>query len=163
MRFNPIQLQGVGHTAWEVQITRIFGIGISLEWFSSREGYEWGNIGVCDIALSRGKVSAILKGTIVNECCLSVVPKTYRWGRGVEFVSISWCTYRLWHRSLLMLYHQTNICCFFFHYSHKYLVSGYGIAIKSYGHRVQPMSIEDDIVAFLDANDQLKHQVPKTS
>jgi hypothetical protein len=50
-----------------------------------------------------------------------------------------------------------------FYCSHKYLVNGYGIAIKSYGHRVQPMSIEEDIVAFLDANDQLKHQVPKTS
>ena len=46
--------------------------------------------------------------------------------------------------------------------SHKYLVNGQGRAIKSYGHRVQPMAIEDDIVALLDENDQLKLQVPQT-
>lgn len=45
---------------------------------------------------------------------------------------------------------------------HKYLVNGQGRAIKSYGHRVQPMAIEDDIVALLDENDQLKLQVPQT-
>ena len=49
----------------------------------------------------------------------------------------------------------------FFH-SHKYLVNGQGRAIKSYGHRVQPMAIEVDIVALLDENDHLKVQVPQT-
>jgi len=46
---------------------------------------------------------------------------------------------------------------------HKYLVNGQGRAIKSYGHRVQPMEIEDDIVALLDSNDQEETmQVPQT-
>jgi len=46
---------------------------------------------------------------------------------------------------------------------HKYLVNGQGRAIKSYGHRVQPMDIEADIVALLDENDQQeKMQVPQT-
>lgn len=45
---------------------------------------------------------------------------------------------------------------------HKYLVNGQGRAVKSYGHRVQPMDIEADIVALLDENDQQKMQVPQT-
>lgn len=49
------------------------------------------------------------------------------------------------------------------HRSHKYLVNGQGRAIKSYGHRVQPMDIEADIVALLDENEkQKKMQVPQT-
>jgi hypothetical protein len=51
---------------------------------------------------------------------------------------------------------------FSFLFSHKYLVNGQGRAIKSYGHRVQPKDIEDDIVALLDTNEQLKIQVPQT-
>jgi glutathione peroxidase-family protein len=47
-------------------------------------------------------------------------------------------------------------------HSHKYLVNGQGHAIKSYGHRVQPMAIEADIVALLDENDHLNVQVPQT-
>jgi glutathione peroxidase-family protein len=35
---------------------------------------------------------------------------------------------------------------------HKYLVDGRGRAVKSYGHRVQPMDIEEDIVALLEEN-----------
>ncbi|KAL7530222.1 hypothetical protein ACHAXR_005981 [Thalassiosira sp. AJA248-18] len=45
---------------------------------------------------------------------------------------------------------------------HKYLVNGQGRAVKSYGHRVQPMDIESDIVALLDENEQQKMQVPQT-
>jgi len=45
---------------------------------------------------------------------------------------------------------------------HKYLVNGEGRAVKSYGHRVQPMDMEADIVALLDENDQQKMQVPQT-
>ena len=47
-------------------------------------------------------------------------------------------------------------------YSHKYLVNGEGRAIKSYGHRVQPMDIESDIVALLNENEEEKMQVPQT-
>lgn len=45
---------------------------------------------------------------------------------------------------------------------HKYLVNGQGRAIKSYGHRVQPMEIESDILALLDENEKQKMQVPQT-
>ena len=45
---------------------------------------------------------------------------------------------------------------------HKYLVDGSGRAVKSYGHRVQPMDIEEDIVALLDQNERRKLQVPQT-
>lgn len=87
MRFNAVQLQGVGHTAWEVQITRIYGLGISVEWFSSGEGYKRGNIGVCGITLPRGEVPTVFEGTAGYQCCFSIVSETHRWGRGVEFVS----------------------------------------------------------------------------
>lgn len=46
--------------------------------------------------------------------------------------------------------------------SHKYLVNGEGRAVKSFGHRVQPMEIEDDIIALLDENEKKKMQVPQT-
>jgi len=49
-----------------------------------------------------------------------------------------------------------------FNFSHKYLVNGEGRAVKSFGHRVQPLDIEDDIIALLDENEQLKMQVPQT-
>lgn len=46
---------------------------------------------------------------------------------------------------------------------HKYLVNGEGRAVKSYGHRVQPMDIESDIVALLDeGHERSKMQVPQT-
>lgn len=45
---------------------------------------------------------------------------------------------------------------------HKYLVDGQGRAVKSYGHRVQPMDIENDIIALLAENDKQKLQVPQT-
>jgi len=45
---------------------------------------------------------------------------------------------------------------------HKYLVDGRGRAVKSYGHRVQPMDIEEDILAMLQNNEKLKLQVPQT-
>lgn len=44
---------------------------------------------------------------------------------------------------------------------HKYLVNGQGLAIKSYGHRVQPMDIEADIVALLNENEKQKMQLPQ--
>ena len=46
--------------------------------------------------------------------------------------------------------------------SHKYLVNGEGRAVKSFGHRIQPVDIEDDIVALLDENEKLKMQLPQT-
>lgn len=45
---------------------------------------------------------------------------------------------------------------------HKYLVDGQGHAVKSYGHRVQPYEIEEDIVSLLESNDVKKMQVPQT-
>lgn len=45
---------------------------------------------------------------------------------------------------------------------HKYLVNGEGRAVKSFGHRVQPIDIEADIIALLDENEKLKMQVPQT-
>jgi glutathione peroxidase len=45
---------------------------------------------------------------------------------------------------------------------HKYLVDGQGRAVKSYGHRVQPMDIESDIIALLSANEKQKMQIPQT-
>ena len=47
-----------------------------------------------------------------------------------------------------------------YHLSHKYLVNGHGKAVKSYHHKVQPMAIENDIVALLDLHEQQKMQVP---
>lgn len=42
-------------------------------------------------------------------------------------------------------------------------MNGQGRAVKSYGHRVQPMDIEADIVALLDENEKgEKMQVPQT-
>jgi hypothetical protein len=38
-------------------------------------------------------------------------------------------------------------------------VNGLGHAVKSYHHKVQPMAIEDDIVALLDLHEQQKMQV----
>ena len=49
-----------------------------------------------------------------------------------------------------------------FNCSHKYLVNGEGRAVKSFGHRVQPIDIEADIIALLDENEKLKMQVPQT-
>ena len=43
---------------------------------------------------------------------------------------------------------------------HKYLVDGSGRAVRSYGHRVQPMDIEEDIVRLLDDREMMK--VPQT-
>ena len=43
---------------------------------------------------------------------------------------------------------------------HKYLVNGRGEAVKSYGHRIQPMAIEEDIVALLKENDGVRHPKP---
>lgn len=45
---------------------------------------------------------------------------------------------------------------------HKYLVDGAGRAVKSYGHRVQPMDIEEDILALLHENEKRRAQVPQT-
>lgn len=45
---------------------------------------------------------------------------------------------------------------------HKYLVNGQGHAVKSYGHRVQPMDIEADIVSLLEENESERIQVPQT-
>ena len=49
-----------------------------------------------------------------------------------------------------------------FNCSHKYLVNGEGHAVKSFGLRVQPIDIEDDIVALLDENEKIKMQLPQT-
>jgi len=43
---------------------------------------------------------------------------------------------------------------------HKYLVNGQGHAIKSYGHRVQPMEIEEDIISLLEENEKRKLHFP---
>ena len=43
---------------------------------------------------------------------------------------------------------------------HKYLVNGKGEAVKSYGHRIQPMAIEEDIVALLEESDGVRLQKP---
>lgn len=43
---------------------------------------------------------------------------------------------------------------------HKFLINGKGEAVKSYGHRVQPMDIEDDILSLLLKNEKEKMQVP---
>lgn len=43
---------------------------------------------------------------------------------------------------------------------HKYLVNESGRAVKSYGHRVQPIDIEEDIVRLLDDREMMK--VPQT-
>lgn len=45
---------------------------------------------------------------------------------------------------------------------HKYLVDGMGRAVKSYGHRIQPMDIEGDIVSLLDRNERQKMQLPQS-
>jgi len=45
---------------------------------------------------------------------------------------------------------------------HKYLINGKGEAVKSYGHRVQPMDIEDDIRRTLATNEKEKLQLPVT-
>lgn len=45
---------------------------------------------------------------------------------------------------------------------HKYLVNGEGRAVKSYGHRVQPIDIEEDILHLLNENEHQKIQVPQT-
>lgn len=46
---------------------------------------------------------------------------------------------------------------------HKYLVDGEGRAVKSYGHRVQPMDMEGDIVRLLEENEAKRvQQVPQT-
>jgi len=42
---------------------------------------------------------------------------------------------------------------------HKYLVDGSGRAVRSYGHRVQPIDIEEDIVRLLDDREM---KVPQT-
>ena len=44
--------------------------------------------------------------------------------------------------------------------SHKYLVNGQGHAIKSYGHRIPPMEIEEDIVSLLEENERQNLQLP---
>ncbi|KAL7446989.1 hypothetical protein ACHAXM_011066, partial [Skeletonema potamos] len=44
---------------------------------------------------------------------------------------------------------------------HKYLVDGSGRAVKSYGHRVQPIDIEEDIVRLLENREMM--QVPQIS
>lgn len=54
---------------------------------------------------------------------------------------------------------------------HKYLVNSEGKAVKSFGHRVSPEEMEEDIVKLLDANDSVKFDddhlkqkvVPRTS
>ena len=43
---------------------------------------------------------------------------------------------------------------------HKYLVDGSGRAVRSYGHRVDPLDIEEDIVRLLDDREMMK--VPQT-
>ncbi|KAL3809717.1 hypothetical protein ACHAXA_009411 [Cyclostephanos tholiformis] len=43
---------------------------------------------------------------------------------------------------------------------HKYLVNGQGHAIKSYGHRIPPMEIEEDIVSLLEENERQNLQLP---
>eukprot|EP00804_Cyclotella_cryptica_P006179 CCRYP_015266-RA/>CCRYP_015266-RA protein AED:0.47 eAED:0.47 QI:0/-1/0/1/-1/1/1/0/124 len=46
---------------------------------------------------------------------------------------------------------------------HKYLVNGEGRAVKSYGHRVAPLEIEEDIVKLLEENEEKgSQQVPQT-
>ncbi|KAL7475991.1 hypothetical protein ACHAW6_001882 [Cyclotella cf. meneghiniana] len=46
---------------------------------------------------------------------------------------------------------------------HKYLVDGEGRAVKSYGHKVQPLQIEEDIVRLLEENEaRATQQVPQT-
>lgn len=37
-----------------------------------------------------------------------------------------------------------------------------GRAVKSYGHRVQPIDIEEDILHLLNENEHQKIQVPQT-
>ena len=39
-------------------------------------------------------------------------------------------------------------------------MNGRGEAVKSYGHRIQPMAIEEDIVALLKENDGVRHSKP---
>ena len=43
---------------------------------------------------------------------------------------------------------------------HKYLVNGKGQAVKSYGHRTQPMAIDEDIVALMKETDGVRLQRP---
>lgn len=45
---------------------------------------------------------------------------------------------------------------------HKYLVDGRGRAVKSYSHRVQPVDIEEDILALLHETEKRRLQVPQT-
>ena len=47
---------------------------------------------------------------------------------------------------------------------HKYLVDGKGKAVKSYGHRISPFEMEEDIVKLLEDNEDEKNaqQIPQT-
>jgi glutathione peroxidase len=47
---------------------------------------------------------------------------------------------------------------------HKYLVNGEGRAVKSFGHRVSPLEMEEDIIKLLEENEEKKnHVVPQIS
>jgi len=45
---------------------------------------------------------------------------------------------------------------------HKYLVDGQGRAVKSFGHRVPPMAMEEDILQLLHETERRRFQVPQT-
>jgi len=66
----------------------------------------------------------------------------------IELIIICWFVF------MILSFH-----IIWYHRSHKYLVNGLGHAVKSYHHKVQPMAIEDDIVALLDLHEQQKMQV----